>query len=216
MLRLSLLMALLLALLALPRWFLALYYQNRIAVPEANASELPRTAIVFGAGLRRDGMPTTVLADRVKTAVELHQQDLVSMIIMSGTRNEDGYDEPASMKALAVALGVPESAILEDRGGTRTIETCRRAHLEFGLDSATLVSQRYHLPRALAMCESLDISAVGIAADRRTYRSNSYWTLREYPATLAWLWESIMKPNASENHAAVPMMENPGGPTVGD
>lgn len=214
LLRLSLLLTLTLGLLALPRWFLARYYGDRIVAPEEKSDDLPRTAIVFGAGLRRDGRPTTVLADRVKAAVELQRHGLITQIIMSGTRDETGYDEPASMRQLALTLGAPAETILEDGGGTRTIESCRRAYRDFGLKSVTLVSQRYHLPRAMAMCESMGMTVVGIAADRRQYRANPYWTLREYPATLAWLWESLTRDSLSERPATLPMMEHPSGPSA--
>jgi len=78
------------------------------------------TAIVFGAGLRRDGSPTTVLADRVSTAVSLYQQGKVNTLLMSGSSNKTGYDEAAAMLEFALQLGVPQEDILVDSKGDRT------------------------------------------------------------------------------------------------
>lgn len=178
---------------AFPRWLLQWRYTQRILGPE----EAPKTpvAIVFGAGLLRDGRPSPVLADRVATAAILYRQRKVQRLLMSGTGRADGYDEPAAMRDLAVALGVPASDVQIDRGGTRTFETCYRAREVFRIDRALLVSQRYHLPRALVSCRAVGIDANGVSADLRRYnpRSQGYWELREFPATLVALWEAYVK-----------------------
>jgi vancomycin permeability regulator SanA len=149
-------------------------------------------AIVFGAGLRWNGTPTPVLYDRVATGVQLYQAGKVAQLLMSGSRFSEGYDEPAAMKELAISLGVPAEAILTDSGGTRTLTTCLRALTEFGIDQALLVSQSYHLPRALATCDGLGLSAVGVSADLRSYhpRALRFWETREIPATLVALVET--------------------------
>jgi vancomycin permeability regulator SanA len=118
---------------------------------------------------------------------------LVSRILLSGSTRGPTYDEPAAMRELALRLGVPDSAIDLDRGGTRTLETCLRARDLFGVRRALLVSQRYHLPRALILCDALGIDAVGAAADLRPYslRSQRIWELREIPASFVAVWESI-------------------------
>ena len=172
-----------------PKWILGWQYGRRILA----ADRVPphAVAIVFGAGLRRDGTPTTVLADRVDTAVDLFRNGKVSQLLMTGSTRE-GYNEPAAMAARARSLGVPEEAILLDTGGVRTYESCARAQAT-GIRSALLVSQRFHLPRALALCGSLGIEAVGVAADRSAYsaRARRIWSLREYPASFVALLETI-------------------------
>ncbi len=160
-------------------------------LPPAEAPNAP-IAIVFGAGLRRNGTPTPVLYDRVATAVQLYQAGKVAELLMSGSRVSESYDEPAAMKELAISLGVPAQAVRTDSGGTRTLTTCLRAMTEFGIDQALLVSQSYHLPRALATCDSLGLEAVGISADLRPYhpRAIRIWETREIPATLVALVEA--------------------------
>jgi len=148
------------------------------------------TAIVFGAGLHRDGQPTTVLADRVATAAALYHQGKVSRILMSGTVRGSDYDEPSAMRSLALKIGVPAEDILVDSGGNRTLYTCLRARQIFGVEQALLISQRFHLPRALVICDASGVSAVGVAADLHPYRFQFFWELREIPATLRALWDT--------------------------
>ena len=177
----------------LPRLWVERRHASKIH-PLHEAPSAP-VAIVFGAGLRRDGTPTPVLADRVKTAVELFQSGKIQQILMSGTQQNAMYDEPAAMKELAVQLGVPADSILVDGDGVRTLETCRRARDQFNVEQALLVSQRYHLPRALETCQALGLPAEGVSADLRTYSNQAvrFWTLRELPATLIALWESHIR-----------------------
>ena len=192
------LLALALAILALPKWVLGWQFGRRIT-SVASAPTRP-VAIVFGAGLRRDGTPTTVLADRVETAAELFLACKVERLLMTGSVRA-GYDEPAAMAARAEELGVPRQAIDLDPGGVRTFESCLRASEILGVRSALLVSQRFHLPRALALCADQGIEARGVAADRSTYsaRSRSLWELREYPASLVAVFEALLsRPKAPD------------------
>lgn len=175
--------------LALPRLYTALRYTSQIKVVEQ--APVHRVAIVFGAGLRRDGRPTAVLYDRVLTAVQLYQQGKVQKLLMSGDNQFENYNEPASMRQAAIELGVPETDIVLDYAGQRTYDTCYRARYIFGLQEAVLVTQSFHLPRALFLCETLGLSAVGISADQRTYLRGSQvvWNVREVMATAAALWD---------------------------
>lgn len=150
-----------------------------------------RAAIVFGAGLLRDGTPSPVLKDRVATAVSLYQAGKVEKLLMSGDNRFVDYNEPAAMKEFAMSMGVPEDAIVLDYAGRRTYDTCYRAKEIFGLQEAILVTQRYHLPRALFTCQGMGISVNGAAADLRQYHTHSlrFWSLRELPATLVAVWQ---------------------------
>jgi SanA protein len=150
-----------------------------------------RAAIVFGAGLQRDGTPSPVLKDRVATAFRLYQAGKVEKLLMSGDNRFVYYNEPAAMQAYALELGVPEADIVLDFAGRRTYDTCYRAKEIFGLDTAILVTQKYHLPRALFTCRQLGINATGVKADLREYhpRSFLFWTIREIPATAVALWQ---------------------------
>jgi SanA protein len=150
-----------------------------------------RVAIVFGAGLWRDGSPTPVLRDRVATAAQLYFAGKVEKILMSGDNRYLDYNEPGAMRGYALELGVPDEAIVLDYAGRRTYDTCYRARAIFGVSQAILVTQTFHLPRALYLCNSLGLPAIGVPADLRVYQARSlfFWNLREVPATLAALWD---------------------------
>ncbi len=150
-----------------------------------------RVAIVFGAGLWRDGSPTPVLKDRVATAAKLYFAGKVEKLLMSGDNSYVEYNEPQAMKDYALELGIPEEAIVLDYAGRRTYDTCYRAREIFGVNNAILVTQDFHLPRAIFLCNALGVQAVGVSADMRTYRQRSefYWNLREIPATIVAMWD---------------------------
>lgn len=158
---------------------------------QVEAAPAGRVAIVFGAGLWRDGRPTPVLRDRVATAASLYFAGKVEKLLMSGDNRFDSYNEPAAMRDYAIELGVPDEAIVLDYAGQRTYDTCYRARDIFGIRQAILVTQAFHLPRALYTCNKLGVKAIGVPADRRIYRFYSLfaWNMREVPATLVALWE---------------------------
>lgn len=171
------------------RLLTGLYSHSRIYSSEKAPSQ--RVAIVFGAGLWRDGSPTPVLRDRVETAAALYFAGKVEKLLMSGDNRFVYYNEPAAMRSYALELGVPDEAIVLDYAGRRTYDTCYRARDIFGVQQAILVTQAFHLPRALYLCNQLGVSAVGVPASQRVYRRSSlfYWNMRELPATLIALWE---------------------------
>ncbi len=169
------------------RVWVGLYARSRAyAVADAPTR---RVAIVFGAGLWRDGSPTPVLEDRVTTAVELYRAGKVEKLLLSGDNRFVHYNEPAAMQRLAISLGVPERDIVLDYAGRRTYDTCYRAGAIFGVRQAILVTQAFHLPRAVYTCNRLGVEAVGVCADRRVYEPFSmlYWNVRELLATLTAL-----------------------------
>lgn len=175
--------------LIIARLVTALHAKSRTTSVET-ASTAP-VAVVFGAGLRWDGTPTPVLRDRVKTASELYFSGKVNKILMSGDNRFVNYNEPGAMHAYALSLGVPEEDIVLDYAGRRTYDTCYRAREIFGLDDVILVTQGFHLPRALYTCNSLGVNASGVSADQRQYHQRSliYWHLREAFATVVAFWE---------------------------
>ena len=118
-------------------------------VYNVNAAPSKPVAIIFGAGLNRNGQPTVILKDRVETGAQLYHAGKVQKLLMSGDNRFKNYNEPEAMRQYALTLGVPDSAIVLDYAGRRTYDTCYRARAIFGLDSALLVTQAFHLPRAL-------------------------------------------------------------------
>jgi len=146
-------------------------------------------AVVFGAGYWPDGTPSDVMKDRVEAAVDLYRAGRVLKVLFSGDNRFADYNEPGKMREYALSLGLPDEAIVLDYAGRRTYDTCYRARDIFGLRQVVLVTQRYHLPRALYTCEKLGLEAVGYAADRRPYRFIRQYWLREVPALLVAWWE---------------------------
>ncbi len=156
-----------------------------------------RVAIVLGAGLRRDGSPTAVLYDRVATAVDLYRAGIVNKLLMSGDNRFEWHNEPEAMRRAALQLGVPNEDIVLDYAGRRTYDSCYRAREIFGVERAVVVTQRFHLTRALYLCDSLGLDAVGVTADRRMYRppQQQWWALREIAALVnAWLDIHLLRP----------------------
>lgn len=173
----------------LPRLLTEILSINKIQTIES--SKTGRVAIVFGAGLQRDGSPSPVLQDRVNAAVQLYKAGKVEKLLMSGDNRFVDYNEPGAMQAFAISLGVPEADIVLDYAGRRTYDTCYRALHIFGIKEAILVTQRYHLPRALFTCNGVGLISTGVTADLRYYRKYSrlVWNTRELPATTVALWQ---------------------------
>lgn len=147
----------------------------------------PRVAIVYGAAVFKNGRLSDVLFDRVYTAVELYKAGKVKKLLMSGDNSRQEYDEPTAMKNLAIKRGVPENDIVMDFAGRRTYDSCCRAKEIFEIKKAIHVTQGFHLPRAIYLCEKIGIESIGIKADRRKYRDEGIWNKREFLAVLsAW------------------------------
>lgn len=151
-----------------------------------------RVAIVFGAGIYADGSLTPILRDRVETAVALYLQGKVEKLLMTGDNRRADYNEPAAMRDYALAQGVPEQDIVLDYAGRRTYDSCYRARHIFYVRDAILVTQAYHLDRALMTAQRLGIDAVGVAADRRDYQHIRYYWWREVAATTAAYWDVLV------------------------
>lgn len=173
----------------LPRLLTEILTIGKIETVES--SKTARVAIVFGAGLQRDGTPTPVLEDRVNAAVQLYNAGKVEKILMSGDNRFVDYNEPGAMQAFAITLGVPQEDIVLDYAGRRTYDTCYRALHIFGVKEAILVTQRFHLPRALFTCNGIGLKSTGLSADLQYYRrySRLVWNTRELPATTMALWQ---------------------------
>jgi vancomycin permeability regulator SanA len=170
-------------------------YSDKIktSITEIPTEEPSRIAIVFGAGVRKDGLPTDALYDRVITAVELYRAGRVKKLLMSGDNPTAEYDEPTAMKKTAVELGVPESDIVLDFAGRRTYDTCHRAKEIFEVQKAILITQQFHQARSLYLCNNLGVESIGIIANRRQYVNENYWTFREFFSVAgAWFEMNFM------------------------
>jgi SanA protein len=137
----------------------------------ADVSEAPhaQAAIVPGALVKPDGTMSTMLADRVQQALALWRAGRVGRILVSGDHDTWDYDEPGTMRTALVDAGVPPRVIFEDHAGFDTWATMVRAHGIFGIDSAVVVTQGFHMPRALYLAEAAGLDATGLTADLHPY-----------------------------------------------
>lgn len=162
-----------------------------------NIDDIPqkRIAVVFGAGVGGDSSPSPILRDRILTSVELYKAGKVEKIIMSGDNSIKEYDKPSVMINYAIENGVPEHTLQPDYAGRRTYDTCYRAKNIFDLNEAILITQRFHLTRALYLCNSLGIESIGLASDLNEYQGMDYMQARDiYALALAFIDIEFRKP----------------------
>jgi vancomycin permeability regulator SanA len=141
-------------------------------------------ALVLGAGVDGRGQLSWALDRRVDAAVELYRRGAVRALLMSGDNSRWGYDEPSAMRDAAVRAGVPSSAIVLDYAGFDTYSSCYRARHAFGLSRVTLVSQDFHLARAIWLCRRIGVQAEGFAAADAHPAVTAGWKRREVAASL--------------------------------
>ena len=135
--------------------------------------------LVLGAGVRPDGSPSDMLYDRVRTGLELYHAGSAPKLLMSGDHGQVQYDEVGCMLSLALEDGVPAEDVFLDHAGFSTYESIVRAKKVFGAQRIVIVTQKYHLHRALYIADALGMEAVGIPADLRSYAGQSMRDLRE-------------------------------------
>ncbi len=153
-----------------------------------------RVAIVFGAKVYSDGSVSGHLEQRLEAARELHRRGKVKKILVSGDNRWNHYNEPERMREWLIANGVPEEDVGCDYAGRRTLDTCGRASRLWALKQPILVTQRYHLPRALYLAEAYRMSAVGVASDGAGLGYGRRLALREALArVLAWLDVNLLQ-----------------------
>ncbi|WP_435246242.1 SanA/YdcF family protein [Streptomyces sp. NRRL F-5630] len=129
---------------------------------EADVDRAP-VAVVFGAGLW-DGEPSPYLAHRLDAAARLYAAGRVTAVLVTGDNSRTSYDEPTAMRDYLTRAGVPAGQVVRDYAGFDTWDSCVRAHRIFGVDKAVLISQGFHIRRAVALCRTAGIDSQGVAA----------------------------------------------------
>lgn len=164
-------------------WLLASTAPYRL--PAGRVPPAP-VAIVLGAGLDAAGRPMPFLIGRLRTAADLYHRGKVRVILVTGDNSRKDYDEPTAMRDFLVSEGVPAQRIVLDYAGFDTWDSCARAKKIFGVDRATVVTQRFHLPRAVALCRAAGIRAYGVGHDTMSLdrATTEYGYVRELPAAL--------------------------------
>lgn len=153
-------------------------------------------AIVLGAGLDDSGRPMPFLQGRLRTAADLYRRGKVRVILVTGDNSRKEYDEPTAMRDYLLAEGIPPHRIVLDHAGFDTWDSCVRAKKVFGVDRATIVTQLFHLPRAVALCRAAGIRTYGVGHDTMSIdpATTEYGYVREFPAALKAVADLIGRP----------------------
>lgn len=182
--------------------------KDRIVTME-QARELDADCIlVLGAGVRPDGSPSDMLRDRMLTAIDLFDGGVTDRLLVSGDHGREDYDEVNTMKDFAVDSGVPSECVFMDHAGFSTYDSLYRAKEVFCADKVVIVTQEYHLHRALYIAEKLGIEAVGVSADRQEYRGQFMREIREILARDKDFFSCIIKPLPKYLGDEIPVSSN--------
>ena len=178
---------------------------NIIAPEEAQGLKDVDCILVLGCQVKNDGQPSDMLSDRLRRGIELYDQGISPKIIMSGDHGRKEYDEVNTMKQVAVESGIPSNDIFMDHAGFSTYESLYRAKEIFGADKLVIVTQEYHLYRALYIAKDLGIEAYGVSSDYRTYWGQSNREAREILARCKDFVKVIFKPKPTYLGKIIPI-----------
>ncbi len=182
---------------------------KRILTPE-EASTLSDVdcVLVLGCLVREDGTPSAMLRDRLRRGVALYEEGVAQKILMSGDHGREEYNEVETMKAYAVDAGVPSADVFMDHAGFSTYESMYRARDVFGAKKIVVVTQEYHLYRALYIAERLGLEAYGVASDYETYYGQVKRDAREVLARVKDYFTSRFQPAPTYLGEAIPVSGN--------
>lgn len=164
--------------------------------------------LVLGCGVWDDGRPSHMLEDRLKRGVALYNEGAAPKLLMSGDHGRTEYDEVNTMKNYAIDAGVPSEDIFMDHAGFSTYESMYRAKDIFCAEKIVIVSQEYHLYRAIYTARALGIEAYGVAADYRTYSGQLYRDIREILARDKDFFVAIFQPDYPYDGETIPVSGN--------
>lgn len=168
--------------------------------------------IVLGAGVKDDGSPSDILEDRLKTAIEVYNSGVCSKFILSGDHGRESYNEVKAMKEYIMSnCEVEEMDIFMDHAGFSTYDSIYRAKEIFEVDNAIIITNEYHLPRALYIANKMDIKAQGISSDIRNYLFIASYTSREKLAQFKdFIFVNILKPEPEFLGDSIPVSTSDG------
>ncbi|MEZ3437029.1 MAG: YdcF family protein [Lachnospiraceae bacterium] len=164
--------------------------------------------LVLGAQVKPDGSPCAMLKERLDTGIQIYQSGLTDRIIMSGDHGRDDYDEVNAMKNYAMERGVPSEHIFMDHAGFSTYESMYRAKEIFQTEDIIVVTQKYHLYRAVYDAEAMGLETRGVACDTEVYSGDTYRKLRESVAIAKDVGYSVLKPEPTFLGDPIPISGN--------
>ncbi len=180
--------------------------KDKILTPEqaANLADVD-CILVLGCGVNSDGQPSAMLADRLAQGVALYKAGASGKLLMSGDHGRADYDEVNVMKQYALDQNIPSEDVFMDHAGFSTYESVYRARDIFQAKRIIIVTQGYHLHRALHIAEALGVEAYGVASDPRTYSGQFYRDVREVLARNKDFVNGIFKPQPTYLGEAIPI-----------
>lgn len=185
------------------------YNGDRSSVTNSDLVEIsriePECIMVLGAAVNPDGTPSQMLKDRLETGIALYHMGVAPKLLLTGDNGQMEYNEVQVMKNFAVDRGVAEEDIFLDHAGFSTYDSVYRASYVFGVESMVVVTQEYHLYRALYGCNRMGIDAVGASADQAVYRGQEMREGREILARIKDFGMWIVKPEATFLGEAIPI-----------
>ena len=181
---------------------------------EAAALEGIDCILVLGAGVRDDGTPSHMLRDRIDTGISLYDAGAAPKIMMSGDHGRVEYDEVNVMRDRALAADIPSADIFMDHAGFSTYDSLYRARDVFAVERVIIVTQSYHLPRALYIAETLGLEAYGVSADLNRYYGQLGREIREAAARVKDMFYCMLKPEPVVLGEIIPISGN-GEATLG-
>lgn len=149
--------------------------------------------VVLGASVYSDGTPSDILADRLEVAADLYFAGVSKTIIVSGDNSDSHYNESDAMKDYCVELGVPAGNVYVDHAGYDTYSSIWRAQNVYGANSVIVVTQAYHLYRALSIAHGLGMQALGVAADKGDYDNQAMYSARENVARVKDFFQTLLR-----------------------
>ena len=164
--------------------------------------------IVLGCQVKDDGSLSHMLRDRLMRALEVYEAGAAPKLLMSGDHGHEDYDEVGAMKNYAIENGVPSEDVFMDHAGFSTYETIYRAKEVFEADKVIIVTQEYHLYRALYIAKQLGVDAYGVSSDLNTYAGQSMRDFREVLARCKDWAMCIFKPEPKYLGEAIPVSGN--------
>ena len=176
-------------------FYVILSTKNRIVSGDSELLTDIDYIVILGAGIRR-GKPSPMLEDRLKTGISLYNNDISNKILITGDHMNDDYDEVTVMKNYLLEHGIPEEDIITDNYGISTYDSIYRVKNVYKSNKVVIVSQRYHLYRALFLSDNLDLESYGVEADLRYYYGQWYREIREILARNKDIIKGIIKPKA--------------------
>lgn len=180
--------------------------KSGILTPEQAKEQKADCILVLGAGVNPETkIPSNVLEDRLLQGIELYKAGAAKKLLMSGDHGREDYDEVNVMKDFAISRGVPSEDIFMDHAGFSTYESMYRARDVFEVESVIIVTQNYHLYRAIYIARGLGLEAYGVPSDPRTYGGRLYRDVREILARNKDFVTSIIKPKPKYLGDAIPV-----------